>query len=134
MRKHLTAMLTAGVLIAGSGMAFARDSFSTQYDVRKRAHVVGTVTTVDWNAPRSFLTIEGRGANGRLTEFRIELGSRRELEHKGWRPDTVKEGETIAVKGWYARHDRSRIRARAVRSLGREFNSGLTWSEAATRR
>ena len=133
MRKHLTAMLTAGVLIAGSGMAFARDSFSATYDVKKPAHVVGTVTTIDWTAPRSFLTIEGRGPNGRLTEFRIELGSRRELEHRGWKPDTVKEGETIAVKGWYGRRDRSKIWARALRNLGRESN-GLTWSEATMRR
>ena len=133
MRKHLTAMLTAGVLIAGSSMAFASDSFSKQYDVKKPAHVVGTVTTIDWTAPRSFLTIEGRGPNGRLTEFRIELGSRRQLENKGWRADTVKEGETIAVKGWYARRDRTKVWARALKNLGRESN-GLTWSEATMRR
>ena len=130
MHRHLTAMLTAGVLIAGSSMASARDSFSKQYDLNKPAHIVGTVTSVDWNKTRSFLTIEGTGPNGRLTEFRVELGSRRDLESKGWRPDTVTEGETLRVKGWYARNDRALIKARVVTSLGTKVNKGLTFTQA----
>jgi hypothetical protein len=133
MQKHLTAMLAAGMLFAGGGLAVARDSFSAQYDINKPAHIVGTVTTVDWTTPRSFLTLEGRGANGKLAEFRIELGNRRELEHKGWRPDTIRQGQTVAVKGWYARDDRNRIRARALKYLGREYR-GLTFSEATASR
>jgi hypothetical protein len=133
MQKHLTALLAAGMLFAGGGLAVARDSFSAQYDLNKRARIVGIVTTVDWTASRSFLTLEGKGANGRLTEFRIDLGSRRELEQKGWRRDTIRQGETVAVKGWYARSDRGRIRAQALKRLGREFK-GLTFSEATASR
>jgi len=134
MHRHLTAMLAAGVLIAGSGgLVFARDSFPVQYDSNKLAHISGIVTTVDWTAPHSFLTLEGKGKNGRLAEFRIELGSRRELENKGWRRDTIKEGETVAVKGWYARNDRSRIRALALKHLARDYK-GLTFTEATASR
>jgi hypothetical protein len=132
MHKHLTAMLTAGVLIAGGGLAFPHDSFSVQYDVNKPAIVQGTVTTIIWAMPRSFLTIEGPGANGRLSEYRIDLGGARALERRGWTPYTVREGQTVTVLGWYARHDQNRIRARTVKLHGREYNVGLTFSEATT--
>jgi hypothetical protein len=130
MHKHLTAILAVGVLIAGGSTAFSRESFWTQYDVNRPAIVQGIVTTIDWATPRSFLTIEGTGTNGRLTEFRIDLGNSRALAHKGWRHDTVREGETVTVIGWYARHDQSRIRARTLRLHGRDFDAASTFTEA----
>jgi hypothetical protein len=133
MQKHLTAMLAAGLLFASGGLAVAGDWFFGQYDTNKPARIVGIVTTVDWTTSRSFLTLEGKGANGRQTEFRIDLGSRRELEQKGWRRDTIRQGETVAVKGWYARNDRGRIRALALKRLAREYR-GLTFSEATASR
>jgi len=135
MHKHLTAMLAAGVLIAGgSELAFAHDAYSVQYDINRPAHVVGTVTTIDWATPRSFLTIEGKGMNGRLAEYRIDLGSRHALERKGWTRYSVREGETVSVSGWFARNDRNRIKAKALKLRGTEFNMGLTFSEATTPR
>jgi hypothetical protein len=131
MHKHLTAMLAAGVLIAGSGLSFAHDSFAAQYDINKPAIVEGIVTTVDWAAPHSFLTIEGTGANGRLAEFRVDLGRARALEHKGWTRETVKEGDDVTVIGWYARDDQSLIRARTLKLQGRELNAESTASETS---
>jgi Family of unknown function (DUF6152) len=132
MRRHLSAMLAAGVLIAGGGQAFAHDSFSAQYDINRPAIVEGIVTTIDWTPPRSILTIEGTGENGKLAEFRIDLGNVRALEHKGWTRETVKEGETVTVIGWHARHDPNRIRARTLKLHGKELNAAPTFSEATT--
>jgi len=130
MRRHLTAILATGVLIAGGGVAFAEHSSWAQYDVNKPAIVEGTVTTIDWVQPRAFLTIEGTGTNGRWKEFRVELGSPRSLERKGWTRDSIKEGESVRVRGWYARNDYSRIRARSLKLHDRELNVGLTFSQA----
>jgi len=132
MHTHLTAMLAAGVLIAGDGLAFSHDSFWAQYDVNKPAIIEGIVTTIDWDTPSSFLTVEGTGANGRLAEFLIDLGSARALEHKGWRRDTVTEGETVTIIGWHARQDQSRIRARTLRLRGRELTAASTFTEATS--
>jgi hypothetical protein len=130
MHKHLTAMLAAGALIAGGGLAFSHESFSAKYDVNKPAVVQGIVTTVDWITPHSFLTVEGAGANGRLSEFRIDLGNQHALERKGWRHDTVLQGETVTVIGWYARDSENRIRARRIKLHGREFDTAPTFYEA----
>jgi hypothetical protein len=135
MHKHLTAILAAGVLFAGGGKAFAQrqSSFLTQYDTSRLATVVGTVTTISWAFPRAFLLIEGKGANGRLQEYKIDLGSPRALELKGWTRDTVKDGEQLIVNGWYSRADRSRIKARSLQFHGRPSDEvGLTFSQATT--
>jgi Family of unknown function (DUF6152) len=128
--KHLRAILAAGVLITGGGLAFAHNSLSAEYDIYNPAIIEGIVTTIDWMTPRSFLTIEGKGANGKLAEFRIDLGSPHLLERKGWTRHTVKEGETVTVIGWYARRDPSRIKAVKLKLHGKEFGAGLTFSEA----
>jgi hypothetical protein len=132
MHKHLTAMLATGVLIAGGGLAFPHDSFWRQYDINRPAIVEGIVTTIDWAHPSAFLTMEGTGANGRLTEFRIDLGNARALERKGWRHDTVREGETLTVIGWHARRDQNRIRARKLMLHGKELNAASTFTEATS--
>jgi uncharacterized protein DUF6152 len=133
MHKHLTAILAAGVLVAGGGKAFAQGSLSAQYDTSTPATVVGTVTTINWTYPRAFLLIEGKGASGRLQEYRIDLGSPRDLELKGWTRDTVRDGEIVIVNGWYARTDRSRLKARTLQFHGRPSDEvGLTFSQATT--
>jgi len=143
MHKHLTAILAAGVLIAGGGKAFASISsskpysypypYAPAYDTNTRATVVGTVTTIIWSYPRAFLLIEGKGPNGRLMEYRIELGNTRALELKGWTRDTIRDGEIVMVRGWYARADRSRIKARTLEFHGSPSDEvGLTFSQATT--
>ena len=132
MHRRLSAMVAAAVLIVGSGLALAHNSLSAEYDIHNPAVVRGIVTTIEWTTPRSFLTIEGEGANGRLTEFRIDLGSPRVLEHHGWTRNTVKEGETVTVIGWQARRAPSRIKGSNVKIHGKEFGAGLTFSEATT--
>jgi hypothetical protein len=134
MHKRLTAMLAAVMLIAGSGLAFGGNrSYSTRYDVNKPAIVKGIITTVDWSFPYCFLTIEGTGGDGRLKEFRIELGQMRALQQKGWRRDTLREGDTVTVTGWSAHGDYSRIKARALRLHDKSRDVGLTFSEAISR-
>jgi hypothetical protein len=128
MRKHLTAILAAGVLVAGSGMAFAHSSF-TQYETDRAAVIEGVVTTIDWNEPFSTLLIEGKGPNGRLMEYRVELGSTRALEQRGWRRDTIRDGDSVTITGWYARADHSRVKARTL-EFSRDIGVGLTFSAA----
>ena len=36
----------------------------------------------------------------------------------------------MSVKGYYARNDRNRIKAKALKLHGTEYNMGLTFSEA----
>ena len=131
MPKHLVALLAAGVLIAGGGVAFAHHPFAAEYDSNKPAQVEGKVTNINWTNPHAFMTVAAKDANGKLTHYRVELGSPRALTEKGWKRGGVKVGQQVTVTGWYARRDETRINATAVTVTGHEMDAASSYYEAA---
>ena len=133
MHKHLTAVIAAGLLLIGSGSAFAHHPFSAEYDSSKPARLEGRVTKVDWGNPHSFITVKGRADNAKEHTFKVELGSRHALEEKGWKRDTVKVGDDVTVMGWYSRHDNDHINAQGVRinNNGRELDAASSFYSTA---
>src|SRR5215471_10498809 len=109
MRKHLVALLAAGALIAGGGVAFAHHPFAAEYDSNKPAQVEGKVTNINWTNPHAFMTVAAKDANGKLTHYRVELGSPRALTEKGWKRGSLKLGQQVTVTGWHGRTDETRI-------------------------
>jgi hypothetical protein len=114
-------------LLAGGGSAFAHHPFSAEYDSNKPAQVEGKVTKVNWTNPHSFLTVDAKGANGKLEHYRVELGSPGALTKKGWKRGNVKVGETVTVAGWYARDSATLINARAVTVNGHEYDAASSF-------
>jgi len=130
MRKHLVALIAAGVLITGGGVAFAHHPFAAEYDSNKPAQVEGKVTNINWTNPHAFMTVAAKDANGKLTHYRVELGSPRALTEKGWKRGGVKVGQQVTVTGWYARGDETRINAKAVTVNGHEMDAASSYYEA----
>ena len=132
MRKHLIAAIAAGLFLAGSGSALAHHPFSAEYDSSKAARIEGRVTKVNWGNPHSFITVKGRGDNGKENTFKIELGSVHALEQKGWKRNTVKVGDDVTVMGWYSRHDDDHVNAQALMMRnGRELDAASSFYSTA---
>ena len=130
MHRHLTALLAAGVLLAGSGVAFAHHPFAAEYDSNKPAQVEGKVTAVNWTNPHAFVTVAAKDDNGKLQHYRVELGSPGALAQKGLKRGTLRVGQSVTISGWYARDNQSHINARAVTINGKEFDAASSYSEA----
>jgi len=131
MHKHLVALLAAGVLLSGGGLAFAHHPFSAEYDSNKPAQVEGKITKVDWTNPHSFVMVQVKDANGKLQHYRVELGSPHALEVKGLKRGNLRVGQTVTVVGWFGRDDRTRINARTLTVNGKEFDAASSYNEAA---
>ena len=130
MHRHLTALFAAGVLLVGSGAAFAHHPFAAEYDSNKPAQVEGKVTAVNWTNPHAFVTVAAKDDNGKLQHYRVELGSPGALAHKGLKRGTLRVGQTVTIDGWYARENQSHINARAVTINGKEFDAASSYNEA----
>ena len=130
MQKYLTALLAAGVLLTGGGVAFAHHPFAAEYDSNKPAQVEGKVTAVNWTNPHAFVTVAAKDDNGKLQHYRVELGSPGALAQKGLKRGTLRVGQTVGVSGWYSRDGHPRINARAVTINGKEFDAASSYNEA----
>jgi hypothetical protein len=130
MQRYLTSVVAAGLLLIGSGVAFAHHPFAAEYDSSKPAQVEGKVTAVNWTNPHAFVTVAAKNDSGKLQHYRVELGSPAALATKGLKRGTLKVGQTVGVAGWYSRDGQSRINARALTINGKEFDAASSYNEA----
>jgi hypothetical protein len=107
MRTRLTGLIIAVVLLVALPLA-AHHSLTAEFDTNKPINFTGVVKKVDWMNPHIYTHIEVKEANGKVIEYRVEGGPPNALYRSGWRPDSLKVGETVTVRG---------IRAKAATSM-----------------
>ena len=88
--------------------AYAHHSFSAQYDPQKPVTLKGTVTKIEWTNPHAHVYLDVKTPDGKLTSWRVELGTPNDLTRGGWMRDTLKAGDRMTVIG-YAAKDGSRF-------------------------
>ena len=68
------------------------------YQTREFTHLEGTVKTIRWINPHSWIYLEVMDDKGQPTVWAIEGGSPNALARGGWKRDDVKVGDTIKVR------------------------------------
>ena len=64
----------------------------------------GTVTKVQWTSPHVMTYIDVKDNSGKITNWKVELGSPTQLTKIGWTRDMLKVGEMINLQGWQAKN------------------------------
>ena len=104
----------------------AHHSFAAQYDRMKTHTITGTVTKIEWTNPHIYVYVAVKDDGGKETVWAAEGNAPNALYRQGWRPDTVKVGDTITVEGWLARDGSKLLNMNAVTMGGRKIFSGTT--------
>src|SRR4029078_12782402 len=86
---------------------------TANYDFDKTAKVTGVVTYIVFTNPHSFIDMDVTAADG-TKQYKIFATSKVALLRYGWRPDSVKPGDSITVAG---RPDCTHRHRRAVLSI-----------------
>ena len=86
-------VLTA-TLAAMSGSVAAHHSFAAEYDANNQMTVVGTITKVEWTNPHTWFFIDVKDAKGQIDNWAIEGGAPTVLYREGWKPTSLKAGES----------------------------------------
>ena len=108
-----------------AGAAMAHHSFAAVFDIDKPMTVTGTVTSVDWVNPHIHFSIEVKGEDGAVAEWRFEGFPPNMLVRQGWQRETLKPGDTVTVQGWQARAEPYLGSVRQVTLAdGRELTAG----------
>ncbi|MEP7313243.1 MAG: DUF6152 family protein [Pseudomonadota bacterium] len=67
------------------------------FDMQKQTTVSGTVRAFQWTNPHAYIQLLVKDAKGHDQEWSFELGAPMYLYAHGWRPSSVKAGQTITV-------------------------------------
>ena len=97
-------LAVAGVaLVVAARPVAAHHSFAAEFDLGKPVKVHGTVTKMDWVNPHSWIFVDVKDADGRVTNWHFELGSPNALFRLGWKKDAVPVGLEVDVAGYRAK-------------------------------
>jgi len=94
-------------LLAAAAPALAHHAVSAEFDRNKPITFTGQVKKVDWMNPHIYTHIETKDAAGKTVVYEVEGGAPNSLFRNGWRPDSLKVGETVTVSGSRAKSDTS---------------------------
>ena len=103
MKKYAGALIAGLTLLAGAIPVMAHHSFAAEYDSNKTVTITGTVTKVEWLNPHARFYVDQKGADGKIENWNFELGAIPTLLKRGWRKNSLKEGDQVTVEGYQAK-------------------------------
>src|SRR5450432_3828199 len=104
----------AAVLLFMTMRASAHHAFAAEYDENKRVTVSGAVTRFEWTNPHTWLHVDGKDENGKVTSWSFEMGSPNGLVRQGWTRTALKEDDQVTMEGYCAKDGRNVANAGTV--------------------
>lgn len=86
----------------------AHHAFAAEFDEKKTLILRGTVTKWDLINPHSWIHLDVKDADGKVTSWMIEGGSPNSLFRLGFNKDSLKPGTEIIVDGYQAKDGANR--------------------------
>lgn len=114
MRAKLGVVIAVAGMLASAVPMFAHHSFAAEYDASKPVELHGTVTKVEWTNPHARFYLDVKDADGKVTNWNLELASPNVLARNGWTRHSLKEGDVVTVQGARAKDGDALANARTV--------------------
>jgi len=102
MRAVFAIIISVAWLLTALPVA-SHHSFAAVFDINRPIEITGTVARLHWTNPHAWIYIDVEETDGNVQTWSVELLGINTLLKQGWRPDTLKPGDAVHVKGFGAR-------------------------------
>ncbi len=99
MVRNLRMAVAAAGLAIFALPAFAHHSGAAVFDLSKRIELKGVVTKMEWTNPHAHFFMDVKDADGKVTNWDLELASPSILLRNGWTRSSLKAGDLVTVTG-----------------------------------
>jgi hypothetical protein len=93
-RRVLGLLVTTAALSAGTALGHHSP---VMFDQAQQRTLTGTVREFQWTNPHSYIQLVVKNAEGNDEEWNLEMAAPTYLYNLGWRPGTIKAGDTLTV-------------------------------------
>jgi hypothetical protein len=114
MRKGFVTMLGLAGLLAAVAPVWAHHAFAAEFDAQKPVKLKGTVAKVEFINPHSWIHIDVKDTDGKVTRWMVEGGSPNALFRRGVTKDALPQGTEISVDGYQAKDGSNRANGRDI--------------------
>lgn len=132
MRTKLLVVVAAVGLVLAAVPVLAHHAFAAEFDQNKPIKVQGAVTKWELTNPHSWIYMDVKGQDGKMTTWMIEGASPNNLYRLGLTKESLPAGSEITVEGYQAKDGSTRAVGRNILfANGKKFFLGLTEAEGA---
>ena len=103
MRTRLFVMAAAVGLLLAAVPVWAHHAFSAEFDQNRPLKLKGTVTNWEVVNPHSWIHIDVKDEDGKVTPWMIEGGSPNQLIKNGVTKNTLAVGTELVIEGYQAK-------------------------------
>ena len=104
MKRDGLRVLVAGLALFALGTsAWAHHSFTAAFDPDQPVTIRGVITEIRLENPHSWFFLDVKDASGKVERWAFEAGTPSGMIRNGYKPDIIKAGAEVTIKGFPAR-------------------------------